>query len=391
MFIDFEEIEACAVYAYKLTVFNQVGSETTLFQNITASPAKPLVVHSPLIILINSTTVRLEWTQPLTYCPISRYILELEQPATNQTSTVDNLQLTSILLAALEPFTSYTVRLVACVSSLLTNACTSSISERFKTPGSPPHILVDQVPHCRLISAQVVSIEWLRPIAINGDKLEYQLIRLDTSTNRTQTVYIGFNTYYLDIDESFETGLLYAYMVVYSNEFGNSFSDWSAHIRTGLDVDSDLLKPIIQNDANNTRSVFIYSSLSVNCESASGGSIEWRPYSTNELVNYLEKLIEFDADFKDIKALETFVIAENLKKNQTTRVAVSDKNRKKAVIRFLQPGSNYSFQLNYLLKFSLLNKDTDKTKNEVVRFFSETVKCSTLSLTEVFGKKNLFK
>jgi len=272
------------------------------------------------------------------------------------------------------------------VDGLLTNACTPSIRKSFKTPGSPPRIFVDQVPHCRLISARVVSIEWLKPLAVNGDTLEYQLIRLDTGANRTQTVYIGSDTYYLDIDATFKPDIGYAYMVIYSNEFGDSFSNWSAEIRTGLDVDSELQQPIIRNEVDGTRSVFILCSLRVRCASATGSSVQWRPYVTSELVNYLAKLVEFNAEFRDVEPLEAVVNAENLRTGQLTRTRVDAGEGNRTEVRHLVEGSRYAFQLNYFLRFSLVNRETNETRHEVFKFFSETVECSTLSLKDVFGK-----
>jgi len=230
-----------------------------------------------------------------------------------------------------------------------------------------------------------VSIEWLRPLAINGDTLEYQLIRLDTGANRTQTVYIGSDTYYLDIDATFKPDIGYAYMVIYSNEFGDSFSNWSAEIRTGLDVDSELQQPIIRNEVDGTRSVFIFCSLRVRCASATGSSVQWRPYATSELINYLAKLVEFNAEFRDVEPLEAVVKAENLRTGQSTIARVDEGEGNRTEVRHLLEGSRYAFQLNYFLRFSLVNRETNETRHEVFKFFSETVECSTLSLKDVFG------
>lgn len=111
-------------------------------------------------------------------------------------------------------FQMYSVNLVACVSKLITNACTKSLSKEFMTPGAAPENV--SIPVCRLISSKVISVEWLKPLFNNGRLTEYQLIRYTISNdplspNRSETVYIGQNNYFLDTDANDNT--VYRYMV----------------------------------------------------------------------------------------------------------------------------------------------------------------------------------
>ena len=113
-----------------------------------------------------------------------------------------------------QSFQMYSVSLVACVSKLITNACTKSLSKEFMTPGSAPQNV--SVPVCRLISSKVISVEWLKPLSNNGRSTEYQLVRYTISNdkmkpNRSETIYIGQNNYYLDTNANDNT--IYKYMV----------------------------------------------------------------------------------------------------------------------------------------------------------------------------------
>lgn len=72
------------------------------------------------------------------------------------------------------------------------------------------------IPVCRLISSKVISVEWLKPLFNNGRLAEYQLIRYTISNdpltpNRSETIYIGQNNYFLDTDANDNT--VYRYMV----------------------------------------------------------------------------------------------------------------------------------------------------------------------------------
>ena len=181
---------------------------------MTVQPAKPVVQTPPLINILNSTVVRFEWMQPLTYCSVSKYILEFKNLDLNRTFVVDNIEGNSIVLNLFSSFQMYSVSLVACVSKLITNACTKSLSKEFMTPGSAPQNV--SVPVCRLISSKVISVEWLKPLSNNGRSTEYQLVRYTISNdkmkpNRSETIYIGQNNYYLDTNANDNT--IYKYMV----------------------------------------------------------------------------------------------------------------------------------------------------------------------------------
>ena len=215
MFLDFDQLEACGLYSYRVFAYNEAGYSKSNWQNITVKAAKPVVVTSPLVNIINSTAVRLEWITPLTYCNISKYILQFTLKSNGKVFKIDNLATNSITLNTFQPFTIYSLKLTACVAGLTVNKCTSSLIKNFRTPGSPPQNV--SIPVCRLISSRVISIEWLEPLAKNGGDLEYQLIRhamsYELKFNRSETVYIGKKKYFLDTNV--DGNLTYKYMVIY--------------------------------------------------------------------------------------------------------------------------------------------------------------------------------
>lgn len=224
MFLDFDQLEACGLYSYRVFVYNKAGNTKSNWKNVTVRAAKPVVVTSPLVNIINSTAVRIEWITPLTYCKISKYILEFTLKSNGEVCQFDNLIDNSISLNTFQPFTIYTLKLTACVSDLISKKCTSSLTKEFRTPGSQPEDV--SLPSCRLISSRVISVEWLEPLAKNGGNLEYQLIRHAVSYefkfNRSETVYIGKKNYFLDT--SIDRNLTYKYMVIkISFYFSDSF------------------------------------------------------------------------------------------------------------------------------------------------------------------------
>ena len=107
MFLDFDQLEACGLYSYRVFAYNEAGYSKSNWQNITVKAAKPVVVTSPLVNIINSTAVRLEWITPLTYCNISKYILQFTLKSNGKVFKIDNLATNSITLNTFQPFTIY--------------------------------------------------------------------------------------------------------------------------------------------------------------------------------------------------------------------------------------------------------------------------------------------
>ena len=167
-FVDYENLESCGVYSYRLFVFNQVGNKSTNWVNITVKHSKPLIVTSPVVNFIDSRTARFEWMKPLTYCSIKSYNLQFRSEL-GVVFHVDidtaNTTTQSVLVKNLVPFTIYDLLLTACVN-IDKDACTQSLTKKFQTSGDVPQGL--SVPVARLISYKTISVEWLDPIYKNG-------------------------------------------------------------------------------------------------------------------------------------------------------------------------------------------------------------------------------
>ena len=265
--VDYEGIEACGVYSYRLWCFNTVGnSSSRSVATVTAQAARPLVVATPLVTLIDSYSARFEWTKPLTHCRIRAYRLLFEPYRAPRFASfahdVDaaSAAAQSTLVRRLAPFTTYGVTLEACVHLVRREeeteanaACTQSLTRTFKTPGTVPQGI--GAPLARLVSPALISVEWLEAAFPNGDTMNYQLLRTVSGIsknrngaaarwNETETVYFGRETYFLDSalvwpkeesktaekEKEEQEATYVAYKVVYSNEFGHSVSGLSNHI-----------------------------------------------------------------------------------------------------------------------------------------------------------------
>lgn len=78
-FLDDSDLESCGVYSYRIIAFNQVGSVSSKYVNVSVRASKPLIVTPPVINLIDSFSARFEWLTPLTYCQIKSYTLTINQ------------------------------------------------------------------------------------------------------------------------------------------------------------------------------------------------------------------------------------------------------------------------------------------------------------------------
>ncbi|CAF0851247.1 unnamed protein product [Brachionus calyciflorus] len=269
-FLDDNDLESCGFYSYRIFAFNQIGFTVSNYVNITVSSSKPLIVHAPIISLINTSTARFEWTKPLTLCNITKYTLTLR----NESKTLSfDLIDSKIVITHLSSFTVYRVSLSACVT-LISDSCASSLVKNFRTPGFIPQGL--SRPIVKLISPKVVSVEWLEPEFKNGEFLTYQVIRLNLNLNRTENLYSGQDLYFLDL--STKNLNSYRYRLIFINEFGSSISEWSDLIQ--IETNEPL---IIDNKIRYNFNMFL------ECPTANFGFLKWI-IQPNEILIFLKKL-----------------------------------------------------------------------------------------------------
>jgi usherin len=183
-FVDYENLEACGLYSYRVFAFNQIGNISTAWVNVTVALSKPLIVTSPIVNFIDSHTARFEWMKPLTYCDIKTYTLRFRSEfGVAFDVDVDNSNVTtqSIIVNDLIPFTVYDLNLIGCVN-LEKDGCTQSLVRKFQTNGDIPKGL--SVPVARLISYKTISIEWLEPIFKNGNVFQNNLSQVSKLLHR---------------------------------------------------------------------------------------------------------------------------------------------------------------------------------------------------------------
>lgn len=401
-FTDIDSLESCSVYSYRVIAFNIVGNISTEYVNVTVKSSKPLIVTSPIVNIIDSYTARFEWSTPITYCPVKAYYLNFKSETHSFRTDVDSVSFLkqSIIINNLNPFTTYDVSLVACVN-VYDDPCTTSIQRSFRTPGTVPKNI--SPPSLRLISNGVISIEWLEPSLKNGISFEYQLIRVmliesdlssmndDGLEDRSETIYIGKNRFYLDTSVS--ENEVYKYRVIYGNEFGNSLSDWSDKIL----VTNFTETPAYQIQDNIQTFFLIFTLYSVS-ESPTSVHLKWKTYKADELLNLVKNLIEKSNGmsgnqmllFSNTQIDKITVLIEQLNNENLTNLTATYliSNRSDSIlidnklIKNLKPDTKYSFKLNLYLSADITNR-TVKSKQQF-KFSSEPTFSQTLSEYEAF-------
>lgn len=407
-FTDYDDIESCGVYSYRLFAFNLAGYTSTKWSNVTVKAAKPLIVTSPVINLIDSYTARFEWMRPITYCSIKMYILQFRASSPNRDHSfsldipqASNLTSQSVLVNRFHAFMVYTVTLTACVGTQMSDECTSSIEKSFRTPGTIPKGLT--VPVARLISPKAISVEWLEPVFKNGASLRYQLVRTilpayhtpANVSNRTETVYVGLGLFYLDLNIRNES--LYSYRVIYTNEFGNSVSDSSNVIHIDSSASRDDEEPIISKKNGSLIQVRMNFNLTLACLSPTSARVQWNRLDMAEILNFLSQLID---RFKvadqprhvqlDMDALILVNLTLNVQSTNVKTYLLSDYND--TILKMdsyksidLQPATNYTFWANLLVGLIVPNA----SNLTLVQLVSEKRMCSTGSVMEAFGDEAL--
>ena len=134
------------------------------------------------------------------------------------------------------------------------------------------------------------------------------------------------------------------------------------------------------------KTVFIFCSLDLTCESPTLIKLKWRTYETIELINYLEKLIKYDAVFENVLINRTVVTVTDVNTNTSRDLSIYEKDTDSMEISHLKPDTNYSVEYSIVLSFDLRNVETGQVTKEVFKFFSETKKCQTYSLHAAFGQ-----
>ena len=393
-FSNYDDIDPCGSYGFRLIAINQLGNCSSKWNSITTQPAKPAVVYTPKIRIVNSTTAVFTWVKPVTYCSITSYILSFD--AINDLGFNYRMEeniTESIMIKSFFPFTNYTVKLIACVDSKKIE-CIESTSQNFRTPGSVPS-KVDK-PKTRLVRSNVILIVWFEPLLKNGPNLAYQLIRKEIfgskSGNNSEIedfdkptiVYIGNQTFF--IDKNLKVNSVYKYMVLCNNGFGHSLSEWSEEINTKLFSSPEI---------HELNKIFILFELKAKARSPTSISLKWKNYDNNELRNFLAALIhdrnkasnsENRIDISNSRITEASILISrisnvNLDKKKNVIKYNLRINKTDSEITHLYPESNYTFSL--LFRFS--SKDFNNSETPFL-FISETVRSQTPSIHDIYSQ-----
>ena len=429
-FTDFQNLESCGIYSYRMFAYNQVGNTSTNWINGTVQASKPLIVTMPVVNLIDSTTARFEWISPLTYCRIKSYKL-LFKPLNGKefNLNIDNSSFARqfVIVKQLMPFTKYSVSLIACVD-YDKDACTQSLTRNFQTPGSIPQGITS--PFVRLVSSNSISIEWLEPLFKNGETLEYQLLRISNCMtkqsncdknmmNKTETIYFGKDNYYLDTH--LKSKLSYYYKIVYTNEFGYSISPPSIDLAIQVDEEDDEDDYVDHQDPNNNnnstiafnnkpKEMEILFNLKSECSSPTSTTLNWMTYSKIEILNIVKKLFDPNNHFDSWSNNEqypkdnTIIQYKNMSDLINVTIEINDEIRYLVessqmankldhyMITNLKPNVMYKFRLRISFNIETVNETIyGKTivNNETYSLLSESTSCTTLSINDLFNTEIL--
>jgi hypothetical protein len=411
-FLDYEGLQSCLEYSYRVTAINEIGNITSNWSTIRVKKSAPLIVTAPLIFLLNSTTARFEWIKPLTFCEVKIYFLKFES---EKGRIFDFISYTENILIDkyLEPFNFYNVTLQACVSrpeegANMEESCTSSLSKKFQMLGTVPDGL--SVPIAKLISFSIISIEWLQPLLKNGFRIEYQVIRRrfiknNNDSQTTETVYFGIDNYFLDFKIS--NDFVYQYRVVYTNEYGNALSEWSNFINMSriqnYSTTATACNLTINDKIINGSNISIINNIEVVYKMPTFVLIKWTIYTKDQLKNYLNKLINITnstqlSSYKRIIIQSETITAESKLETLSYNAFVnndsgSTNQTKNKLLNNLTPGIEYSFKVILSTRLVLEDSTETLTPNNIInlKFTSETIICTTISVQTAFNSSTLLK
>lgn len=391
-FTNIDDIEPCGTYMYRLIALNQIGNCTTNWKNITTKPSKPVMVYVPKILIVNSTTVKFDWLKPVTFCRIMSYtLIFLDTQGKQFYRKIEDDIKETLILNGFQPFTNYSVRLISCVDSK-NEECTDSLNSVFQTPGTTPSG-IDR-PRIRLVTSNIISIQWSEPQYRNGQAITYQLVRVEvkrisernkTSNNhlnstieRSNIIYVGTKNYF--IDKSLYENATYKYMVICTNEYGNSMSEWSPEVNTRL-------YQTLEN-TNDLNRIFIFFDLKATSRSPSAVKLNWKKYENSELSSFLysivtEKNSRLDKESKISGA--QLIISRPVGNNKKSHLIFQlnlPTNKSEALVTHLYPNTIYVFSLSLTFEFGNSLKEVNSSK---FKLYSEKLKFKTSSVNEIYS------
>lgn len=196
---------AYTVYVYRLTACTSGGCTTSDPASVRTLEAAPLLVAPPLVTMVNSTALKVTWTEPqISNGVIIQYRLKMDG------KFIYSGLLQVVLLVKLVPYQAHVFTITACTNG----GCTESTEVTGRTDDAPPTDL--SPPLLRVMSSRSIEITWSPPANPNGVISSYDVRRVGTLIYTTSMGTSGsLLTSY--IDYSLDPGIEYSYTVVARN------------------------------------------------------------------------------------------------------------------------------------------------------------------------------
>ncbi|XP_052593935.1 usherin [Peromyscus californicus insignis] len=194
-----------STYSYAVLACTSGGCHTSRTNAITTPEAPPSGVSPPVLWAIGASQINVSWSPPsMQNGKIAKYLLRC-----NGQEYMAGQGL-SFLVSNLQPFTQYSISLVACTNG----GCTASQTVSTRTMEAPPENM--DPPILQVTGSESIEITWKPPRKPHGQIRSYEL-RRDGAI-----VYTGLETRYHDF--TLTPGVEYGYSVTATNSQGRALS-----------------------------------------------------------------------------------------------------------------------------------------------------------------------
>ena len=212
------DLEGGVLYTYTIEVVNGAGGTVGQTINVTTPTASPTGISPPVMTVLNSTAILVEWSEPAkANGEIGSYRLFV-----NNSLVFIGISF-SYTLTDLLPFTTYTVRIQVCTTQ---GDCGSSTSVSNTTNQDIPTGL--SPPTATALSSSTVVISWQPPTMPNGVLTFYRIMRrLADNPIIVIFAYAGGPSIFTFTDQGLAPYTRYEYQLVVVNNIGSSSSQWT--------------------------------------------------------------------------------------------------------------------------------------------------------------------
>ncbi|XP_066923568.1 usherin-like [Clytia hemisphaerica] len=298
VFID-DKVRPASTYNYVIRAHNEAGGSISPSTIISTPESSPEGIPAPTLIPLTSVSINVTWSPPtVPNGVVTAYYIshqEIDGPITKELNTGPQWH----VIKGLKPYTFYNIRIEACTNA----GCGTGPRMMSRTKESTP--FGQQPPALTAKSSTMVEIKWLPPLTPNGDVTEYLIERRQGDSGMPFKIYIGSRVEYIDTQLKPYTS--YQYRVRSKNSVGDAVSSW-ASVRTHQGVPQAIQPPRV-NVLNGTSVEVEWSTPGVSNGIINSYIIRYRLFSLTGS-NYEEvcciKANEFKTKVHDLKPATSY-------------------------------------------------------------------------------------